>query len=198
MIGIGSARTVEAPYGVIWGLDGAQMRPWQAADRLYAAGFKDPILLAEACAVMRAESGWYLRAWHINAKYDADGKLVRDSEGRFTPESVDLGWVQRNVRVSGVTLSETDVPIWIADMFGAHPDLANGYESAKIARQLYVGGGNDFGAWYAWLNGLHRRYLDDGALAVGNLAALRNGQGGFALVKAPADLLAPPEDHTIS
>lgn len=197
MIGQGR-RAVESPRGVIWDLDGALMKPWQAADRLYAAGFTDTVLLAEACAVMKAESGWYLKAWHINAEYDSDGKLVRDSQGRFTVDSVDLGWIQRNVRVADVTLSDTEAKAWVDTMFQEHPELANGYESAKLARQLYVNGGNDFGAWYAWLNGMHRQYLDDGALAVGNLAGLRNGQGGFCLIKTPTGLVTPVEDHTIS
>lgn len=175
---------VEAPRGVIWNLDGPQLAPWQAADRLYQGGFTDPLLLGEACSVMKAESGWYLKAWHINPVYDQDGRIFRDPEdGKMTVKSVDLGFIQRNVTTPNTRIDVTQVAAQalVDGLFKANPKLAKGVESAKIAFQLYQQRG--WSPWYAWVNGYSREYLDDGALAVGNLVSLRWGQGGFLLAK---------------
>lgn len=178
--------SAQAPHGIIWSLDGPQLAPWQAADRLYQGGFTDPLLLAEGCAVMKAESGWYLKAWHINPVYDEDGMIVVDETGLMTVKSVDLGFIQRNVPTPNVKVEMAPGPAqaFVDGLFKANPKLSNGVESSKIAFQLYQQRG--WQPWYAWTNGFHRQYLDDGALAVGNLCALRHGQGGDLLVKRPA------------
>lgn len=191
--------TVESPKGIIWDLDGARLLPWQAADRLYQGGFTDPLLLAEACSVMKAESGWYLKAWHINAVYNEDGTLKKDAGGRITVKSVDLGFIQKNVVMPGGSLLEPTPEAadqLIDSLFKSNPKLANGIESSKIAFQMYQQRG--FQPWYAWVNGFSKQYLDDGALAVGNLCGMRHGEGPTSLMKVPrslTDAMFLDQDH---
>lgn len=166
----------EEIYRVTYGLDGARLLPFQAAQRLYLAGFREAHLLAEIAATMRAESGWYLKAWHHNVRRDADGGIARDSVGRMTVVSTDLGFIQRNVVHSDPkVISDEEGADLAADLFAANPDLANGQRSAEIAWDLYEQRG--FSPWYAHTNGSYVRHLPDAILAVASLLSVQFGLG---------------------
>ena len=65
--------------GVTWDFGGRQLEPWEAAQKLYVAGFKDARQLAIMWAVIEGESGGYTRAWHHNVVRNEDGKFRFDS-----------------------------------------------------------------------------------------------------------------------
>lgn len=163
---------VEEIKGVTWNLDGAQLEPWQAAQRLYLANFKDATVLCEMLATIRGESGWYLKAWHHNVLRDEAGLIVRDAAGKFTVKSTDLGFIQRNVvHSSPVKLLDSESQAFVDDLFYSHPELARADESAAIAWNLYKLRG--FQPWYAHSNGGYKNHLDQACLAVGNYLGMR-------------------------
>ena len=160
---------VEEIRNVTWGFAGEELKPWQAAQRLYKAGFTDAKTLALIWAVIEAESGGYLKAWHHNVEREDDGSIKRDASGRMTVKSSDLGFIQRNVPHSPnvkLEMTEQASGAFVDQLFAAHPELARGDASAKIAFQLYSARG--FQPWYAYANGSYRRSLERACLAVGN------------------------------
>lgn len=162
---------MEEIHGVTWGLDGAQLEPWQAAQRLYKAGFADTQLLCKMLAVIRGESGWYLKAWHHNVLRDADGNIQRTADGKITIKSTDLGFIQRNVvHTPPKVLADADSQAFVDQLFLTYPELARGDESAKIAWNLYKARG--FQPWYAYTNGGWKNHLEQSCLAVGNYVAM--------------------------
>jgi hypothetical protein len=156
---------------VTFGLDGDRLQGWQAAQRLYAAGFTDAKALATALAVMAMESGYYLKAWHHNIVRDGDGNIVRDANGAFTVMSTDLGFVQRNVPHSPfVKLTDDESGAFVDNLFLEHPELARGDSSAKIAHSLYEQRG--WQPWVAYSSGNYKKALADSCVAVANLLGL--------------------------
>jgi hypothetical protein len=162
--------------GVTWDATGAQLTPFQAAQRLYRAGFEDAVELATIAAVIRAESGWYLKAWHHNVQRDGAGGIDRDPEGRLVVTSTDLGFIQRNVEhTPWKHVADDDSQAFVDELFAAHPDLARADKSAAVARQLFEARG--FQPWYAYSNGSYERHLGRAVLAVGNFLAVELGLG---------------------
>jgi hypothetical protein len=133
--------------GQTWDLDGVQLQPFQAAQRLYNAGFKDAKILVEMCAIY-GESGWYLKAWHHNVERDEDGQISLDDSGRMTIKSTDLGFIQKNyIWLTPVKCQPIEGQFWADKGFELRPDLAKGDSSADIAYDLYQLRG--FQPWYA-------------------------------------------------
>lgn len=154
--------------GLTWDLNGEQLDPWQAAQRLYLAGFKDAQLLCKFWAVLEAESGGYLRAWHHNVERLPDGTILRDSQGRMTVKSTDLGFIQKNIVHDEPVkiLDEAESQAFVDSLFDQHPELANGAQSAEIAYNMFKQRG--FQPWYAYSNGSYKKSLERACLAVGN------------------------------
>lgn len=162
--------------GVTWDLDGAELLPWLAAQRLYKAGFEDAKLLTTMWAVIEGESGGYLKAWHHNVKRNDDGSIFRNEAGNMLIKSTDLGFIQKNVvHASPVEVATTggEAKDFVDTLFKIYPELARGDDSAKIAYQMYKQRG--FQPWYAYTNGSYKKHLDQAVLAVGNYLALANG-----------------------
>jgi len=161
---------------VTYGLDGEQLDGWQAAQRLYLAGFKDAQTLGRMLAIIAGESGWYLKAWHHNVLHDADGNIIRDADGRFTVTSTDLGFIQKNIPHSPVVkIVDSESQAFVDSLFDDFPDLAFGDKSSAIAYSMYKARG--FQPWYAYSNDSYKRHLDRACLAVGNylgMVFLRN------------------------
>jgi hypothetical protein len=153
---------------ITWGFAGAQLYPWQAAQRLYKAGFVDAKLLAVAWAVMEAESGGYLKAFHHNVRRNPDGTILRNGN-QMTVVSTDLGFIQRNVFHSGgrqIEISAAASAAFLEALFDDNPELADGQASAEIAHDLFVDRG--WQPWVAHRNLSYKRSLPRGGEAVGN------------------------------
>lgn len=169
LAGIAASASLEELYGITWGLWGAELDPWQAAQRLYRAGFTDAKTLATFWAVLEAESGGFLKAWHHNVERELDGSIKRDAEGRMTVKSTDLGFIQRNVLHSPAIRLRVEAEAsakFVEALFAELPELARGDESAAIAFQMFQSRG--FQPWYAYTNGSYKRSLERGCLAVAN------------------------------
>lgn len=157
--------------GVTWGLDGDQFKDWQAAGRLYSAGFKDAQILGKMLAIIAGESGWFLKAWHHNVARDDAGAILRDSEGKFTVLSTDLGFIQKNIPHNPhVKLADSESQGFVDNLFLHYPELARGDSSSLIAWNMYQNRG--FQPWYAYSNGGYLKHLDKACLAVGNYLGL--------------------------
>jgi hypothetical protein len=153
-----------------WGT-GPQLAPWQAAQRLYLAGWTDAKELAVAWAVMEAESGGYVKAWHHNVRRDEDGMVALDDQGHMTVLSTDLGFVQRNVVHNGqvgvkVEFMEDASQEFVAWLFERNPSLALGSESAAVGYAMWET--REWAPWVAYRNGSYRRSLPRGCEAVAN------------------------------
>lgn len=173
---------VEEIRGITWDLIGPELKPWQAAQRLYKAGFKDAKLLATMWAVLEAESGGYIRAWHHNVTRNEDGSIFRSEDGLMEIKSTDLGFIQKNIVHNPkviMSMEGGESQAFVDDLFDAFPALARADESAKIAYELFKQRG--FQPWYAYSNGSYKKSLERGILAVGNYL-------GMALV-GDSDLL---------
>jgi hypothetical protein len=163
--------------GISYGFYGQRLDTVQRVQRLYFAGFKDADLLALAYAVMMGESGGYLKAFHHNVERNEDGTIKREEVDGLTfmrVKSTDLGFIQRNVVHANkplVELTEGASKAFVDDLFLANPKLANGWESCKIAWQLYQQRG--FDPWYAYSNGGWKRSIGHASLAVGKWLAHR-------------------------
>lgn len=167
---------VEEIRGITWELDGEELKPWLAAQRLYKAGFKDAKVLAIMWATIEAESGGYLKAWHHNVTRNEDGTIKRTADGRMEVRSTDLGFIQRNVPHSPFVLLPTtgdESKLFVEELFTANPDLARADKSSEIAFQLWKQRG--FQPWYAYTNGHYKKSMDRACLAVANFLALANG-----------------------
>lgn len=174
--------------GITHGFMGARLKGWQLAQRGYLAGFTDAKELAVFIAVMRAESGGYLMAFHHNVERDEGGKIVRypDDELEYMKvRSTDMGLIQRNVvhpEPVMVGIDVTEVSNFVADLFARHPKLANGQESAKIARELYEARG--WQPWFAHSNDSYLRGLPAAPVAIANfLDKVLNRASGSAIVR---------------
>lgn len=158
--------------GITWDLAGTELHPYQASGYLYDAGFHDRNENAIGCAVMYAESGWYLEAWHINQGPNSVAGETLDVA------SIDLGWIQRNVEPPGtVELAWTKEAVadFVAGMFTTHPDLAKPRKSAEAARQLFEA--RQWQPWVAFSSGAYKRYLNLACLAAGNSLGVHFGLG---------------------
>jgi hypothetical protein len=177
---------VEELRGITWGLDGAELAPWQAAQRLYKAGFIVAKELAIFWSVIEAESGGYLKAWHHNVTRNADGSIFKTADGLMEVRSTDLGLIQKNVvhspRVQ-LSVSGTESQAFVNDLFAANPELARGDESAEIAREMFEQRG--YQPWYAFSNGSYKRSLDRGCLAVGNYLGMALVGNSNLLMRRP-------------
>lgn len=157
---------------VTWDLEGEELRPWQAAQRLYRAGFVDAKELATMWAVLEAESGGYLKAWHHNVARNPDKTIARSSDGTMSVLSTDLGFIQRNVRHNPpvkLSINEASSRTFVATLFEKYPELADGQKSAAIARELFVERG--YQPWYAYSNASYEKSLPRACEAVGNFLA---------------------------
>jgi len=165
---------IEEIRGVTWDLWGPELKPWLACQRLYNAGFKDANLLATMWAVLEAESGGYLKAWHHNVTRNEDGSIFRDAQGFFEIKSTDLGFIQKNVVHSPkIQMSDIESKAFVLDLFEAYPDLARADKSAAIAYDMYKQRG--FQPWYAYSNDSYKKSMGRACAAVGNFIALKNG-----------------------
>lgn len=159
----------EEILGITWGLDGEELKPWQAAQRLYKAGFKDAKILATMWAIMESESGGFLKAWHHNVVRNEDGTILRSEDNLMEIKSTDLGFIQKNIVHSPheiIPIDANQSQLFVDLLFNAFPELARGDESAIIAWNLYKFRG--FQPWYAWSNGSYQKSLERGILATGN------------------------------
>ena len=153
--------------GVTYGLDGEQLAPLQAAQRLFKAGFKDAKVLAIMWAILEGESGRYLKAWHHNVERNEDGSIKERTPGMMIVRSTDLGFIQRNVVIQGgveIAMTESASGVLVESLFAANPDLARGDKSAEIAFALYQDRG--YQPWYAYSNRSYRRHLEAACSAV--------------------------------
>lgn len=165
---------MEEIRGITFNFDGAELKPWQVAQRLYLAGplFRDAKTLATMWAVLESESGGFLQAWHHNVERNEDGTIKRyDADGveAMKIKSTDLGLIQRNVVHEGGKLLAMEPVIardFSVQLFDEHPELAHGGESALIAHQLFKLRG--FQPWYAYTNGSYKKSLERGILATAN------------------------------
>jgi len=170
--------------GITWDLDGAELMPWLAAQRLYKAGFKDAKLLTTMWAVLEGESGGYLKAWHHNVSRNDDGSIKIINE-MMEVKSTDLGFIQKNIVHTPKVLLPIvgdDSKNFVKVLFEVYPELARGDRSAEIAYKLYQDRG--FQPWYAYTNGGYEKHLGKAVLAVGNYLALANGLRPMPYVKA--------------
>jgi len=170
--------------GVTWDLDGEQLKPWLAAQRLYNAGFKDANLLATMWAIIEAESGGYLKAWHHNVTRNDDGTIKLFDGYLMEIKSTDLGFIQKNITHNPKPLLPIEgdqSSLFVIDLFNAFPELARGDKSAEIAFNLYKQRG--FQPWFAYSNGSYKKSLGRGFVAVSNFLALKNGFRPIPYVK---------------
>lgn len=169
--------------GITWDLDGEQLKPWLAAQRLYKAGFKDANLLATMWAVIEAESGGYLKAWHHNVERNLDGTILV-IDGLMTVKSTDLGFIQKNIVHDPrqiLPVEGNQSKLFVEDLFVAYPELARADSSAEIAFELYTRRG--FQPWYAHGNGSYKKSMGRACAAVANFLALKNGLRPIPYVK---------------
>jgi hypothetical protein len=184
---------VEEIRGVTWDLAGERLYPFQAAQYLYNASttkngviihpFREAKVLTVACATMGGESDWRLRSWHANVLREEDGSIKRDSQGRITIKSIDLGWIQRNADIADLPYRDTEIAPLVQSLFDSEqfgyldrPALA-----ANEAARLYVDRG--WQPWVAYSNGGWRRHLPNAGLAVANFIAVEfmNKQSFYAI-----------------
>lgn len=177
--------------GQTWDLDGEQLKPWLAAQRLYKAGFKDAKLLCTMWAIIEAESGGYLKAWHHNVVRNEDGTIFV-SEGLMEVKSTDLGFIQKNIVHNPTVIlpiAGEQSKLFVNDLFDAFPDLARGDESAEIAYNMYKSSlmafpeYKGFRPWYAYSNGSYRKSIGRATVAVANFLALSEGLRPIPYVK---------------
>lgn len=155
--------------GVTWDLVGQRLQPWQAAQRLFKAGFTDARQLTVMWAVLEAESARYLKAWHHNVSRDRNGNILKDNNGNMTVLSTDLGFIQRNVQhapTKTLAMTNQDAQAFVDELFAAHDELSWGDQSAAIAKDLFDERG--FQPWFAHTNGSYRKFLPQAIVAVGN------------------------------
>jgi len=168
---------------IIWvnyGFYGERLDTVQRTQRLYNTkdrtwGFKDVFTLAIAYAVMMGESGGYLKAFHHNVERDAEGNIVRhiiDNKEHMKVKSTDLGFIQKNTPHSPNVMIEMTKEAsleFVDELFISNPALCIGWDSCKIAYNMYLNRG--FSPWYAYTNGSYKKSLDQASVAVGKLAA---------------------------
>lgn len=182
---------------VTHGFAGPRLDGWQLAQRGYRAGFTDAKVLAIFVAVMRAESGGYLRAYHNNVAREEDGSISRfeaeDGTQLMQVRSTDLGLIQRNVPHDPprmIAMDGQSVAFFINELFAEHSDLANGQESADVARTLYVRSvreGRPWAPWVAYRNGGYRNGLPSACTAIANyLDKILNDASGHEIARKEA------------
>jgi hypothetical protein len=173
----------EEVRGLTWDLDGEQLEPWLAAQRLYKAGFKDADVLCTMWAIIEAESGGYLKAWHHNVKRTEDGQILYNDANQMTVLSTDLGFIQKNVVHDPPVLigSPEEAQAFVDNLWVQHPELARGDESAEIAYLMYKQRG--YTPWYAFTNKSYMNSLGRGTVAVANYLALKHGFRPMPYVK---------------
>ena len=175
-----TATLIEEIRGVTWDLWGQELSHEQAIQRIIVSGFpiKGGIAL-KMFAIVEGESGEYQRAWHANVERLPDGIIKRyDAQGLIDPEgeymkvkSIDLGFMQFNVEVSPdalIRMTKADMDTYVDNWFTVRAELADPWESAALAYDLWLRRG--FQPWYAYRPGtepfaLKMRY---GALAFSN------------------------------
>lgn len=175
---------IEEIRGVTWDLDGEQLKPWLVAQRLYKAGFKDADTLAVMWAVIEAESGGYLKAWHHNVTRNEDGSIKIFPDNLMEMKSTDLGLIQKNIVHNPTVLLPVEgnqSQLFVNDLFDAFPNLARGDKSATIAFNLWKTRG--FQPWFAYTGGNYKKSLGRGFVAVANFLALKHGFRPIPYVK---------------
>jgi hypothetical protein len=166
---------------ISYGFYGPRLDPVQRMQRLYGGGFKDAALLVVAYSVMMGESGGYLKAFHHNVEREEDGTIKRfvvDGKTYMKVKSTDLGFIQKNTPHSParmVEMTEEASLAFVDELFEKNPELANGYESAEIAWQMYntvVGGKKrEFTPWIAYTNKNYKKSLAHASVSLGKWAA---------------------------
>lgn len=166
---------------VSYGFYGPRLDPVQRMQRLYGGGFKDAALLVVSYAVMMGESGGYLKAFHHNTERNEDETIKRyivDGKECMKVFSTDLGFIQKNTPHSPAKLIEMTEEASLAfvdELFVKYPELSNGYDSCKVAWQMYntvVGGKKrEFAPWYAYVNKTYVKSLDHASVSLGKWAA---------------------------
>jgi hypothetical protein len=174
---------------VTFGYWGVELKEWQAIQRLVLAGFGEVRLLTNMFAIIEGESGSYTKAWHANVLRDPlhTGPIVRNETGQMLVQSVDLGFIQRNVDVAGsgtwVDMTEEAMASMVNALFDENPALADAQLSAEIAFDLFSQRG--FQPWFAYKPGTVGFYAKKrrAAKAIANYI-LRTQVGRFAEVES--------------
>lgn len=167
---------------VVYGFYGERFDSVQRMQRLYNVrdnewGFKDAMTLVVAYATMMGESGGYLKAFHHNVEREADGSIKRyniDGKDYMKVFSTDLGFIQKNTIHSPAKMLEMTKEASLAfvdQLFVENPKLCVGWDSCKIAWNMYKAAGNKFTPWYAYTNGNYKKGLPGACVALGKLAA---------------------------
>ncbi len=175
---------------VNYGFYGQRFDSVQRIQRLYNTqgddwGFKDAAVLAVAYATMMGESGGYLKAFHHNVfrddqgdkilRYNEDGSVWDGSGPQFMKvKSTDLGFIQKNTPHTPFRLIEMNEEAsvgFVDELFITYPKLCIGWDSCKIAWNMYNNAGKKFTPWYAYTNGNYKRGLPGACVAVGRWLA---------------------------
>lgn len=166
--------TVEEISNVTWGFRGQRLDGWQSIQRLYIGGFKDAVLLGIAHAVMTAESGRYLEAFHLNVVRDSTGAIVRTDEGKMIVKSVDLGFCQFNTPLDPwreMEMTQEATTAFIDEMYLKYPEYTRADLSGEIAWEFYTR--RKWQPWYAYSNNSYKKGLPSSCSAVGNYLGMR-------------------------
>lgn len=171
---------------VNYGFYGERFDSVQRMQRLYNTrdntwGFKDAMVLVVAYATMMGESGGYLKAFHHNVERNEEGMIVRYVDNFDTSKlfmkvfSTDLGFIQKNTKHQdgGVLVEMTKEAslAFVDQLFIENPKLCIGWDSCKIAWNMYNTAGKKFTPWYAYTNGNYKKGLPGACVALGKLAA---------------------------
>ncbi len=168
---------------VNYGFYGERFDSVQRMQRLYNTrdntwGFKDAMVLVVAYATMMGESGGYLKAFHHNVERNEDGIIKRFDQGDgkeyMRVKSTDLRFSQKNTVHTPTPLVEMTKEASLAfvdQLFVENPKLCNGWDSCKIAWNMYNTAGKKFTPWYAYTNGNYKKGLPGACVALGKLAA---------------------------
>lgn len=166
--------TVEELEGITWGFRGQRLDGWQSIQRLYLGGFKDAVLLGIAHAVMTAESGRYLEAFHLNVVRSSDGAIVRTDEGKMIVKSIDLGYCQFNTPLDPwreLEMTRESTTSFVDEMYLRYPEYTRADTSAELAKDMYDR--RKWQPWYAFSNGSYKKGLPSSCSAIGNYLGMR-------------------------
>lgn len=179
---------MEEIRSITWDLWGVELSHEQAIQRLVRAGFpvwrinpetnapESPLLIM--FAIVEGESGEYKEAWHINVEREDDGSISRfNQDGShwssgpqyMKVDSIDLGFLQNNVKISILLPMEvTAVSVWVQGQFALHPQFAIPEQAAEYSFNIWKARG--YHPWYAYKPGTDpwQLKMTYGAKAFGN------------------------------
>lgn len=158
--------------GRVAGLDGHALNGMDAGARCYEAGWHDVFTLTHSLATFFSESLLYTRAFHHNV--DASGTIT----------STDWGPCQLNDKAHPEFFPHGD-----ENAIACNPD-----KCFAAAFKVWQDGGQSFGPWYGWKNGvaLDDYYLRRASLAILNLVAADMKTDALARAPEIAGRPTPP------